>query len=242
MNTLALMTGIDIPIIELQLALHQPTLKEISYLGDKDFFDGISCLCVDKNIIQQEGSLRETTTNFQIFMAIMQSPQEVERKQRTIQTLSLLFPSCKPMMTPRSLVLVDQVGAHTIDDSNFEVLQEILKKAFCLTGGRDGLPEYNPQSAKAKEIAEKLMRGRQRIAEEKARGGKNGDCFVQYISVLTVGLGSMTLNDVINLTVYQFYDLIERYSRYINWDIDIRARMAGAKGDSELENWMESIH
>jgi hypothetical protein len=52
----------------------------------------------------------------------------------------------------------------------------------------------------------------------------------------------MSLNDAINLTLYQFYDLIERYSLYINWDIDIRSRMAGAKGDKPIENWMKNIH
>ena len=52
MNKLALMTGIDIPIIEMQLAIHQPTIKEISYLGEEEFFSGISCLCIDKNLIK----------------------------------------------------------------------------------------------------------------------------------------------------------------------------------------------
>jgi hypothetical protein len=38
----------------------------------------------------------------------------------------------------------------------------------------------------------------------------------------------MSLNDMMNLTVYQLYDLIERYSLYTHWDIDIRSRLAGA--------------
>ena len=35
---LALMAGVDIPIPECQLILHQPKLKEIALLGEKDFF------------------------------------------------------------------------------------------------------------------------------------------------------------------------------------------------------------
>ena len=31
---LALMTGMDIPIPECQIALHQPTIKEISMIGE----------------------------------------------------------------------------------------------------------------------------------------------------------------------------------------------------------------
>jgi hypothetical protein len=60
--------------------------------------------------------------------------------------------------------------------------------------------------------------------------------------VLTIGIGSMSLKNAIELTIYQLYDLIERYSLYINWDLDIRSRLAGAKGDKPVDNWMKSIH
>jgi hypothetical protein len=53
------------------------------------------------------------------------------------------------------------------------------------------------------------MRGRQRVAAQK--GELNVSVFTQYLSILTVGLNSMSLNDVINLTMFQLYDLIERY-------------------------------
>jgi hypothetical protein len=29
---------------------------------------------------------------------------------------------------------------------------------------------------------------------------------------------------------------------YVNWDLDIRSRLAGAKGDKQPENWMKKIH
>lgn len=51
----------------------------------------------------------------------------------------------------------------------------------------------------------------------------------------------MSLEELSNLTLYQFFDLLERYMLYINWDIDIRARMAGAKNDKPMENWMKSL-
>ena len=99
---------------------------------------------------------------------------------------------------------------------------------------------FNPVDAKAREIAEKLMRGRQRVAEE--RGETQSSIFSQYICTLTVGLHSMSLQDCMDLTVYQLFDLVERYTLYINWDIDIRSRLAGAKPDSKPDNWMKNIH
>ena len=89
---------------------------------------------------------------------------------------------------------------------------------------------FNPVNAKARDIAEKLMRGRARVAAEK--GQSNSSIFSQYLSMLVVGLGSMSLQDATNLTMYQLYDLIERYMLYINWDMDIRCRLAGGKPDS----------
>ena len=44
--SLALATGIDIPIPECQLVVHQPTIKEIGAVGEKEFFTAIQCLCI----------------------------------------------------------------------------------------------------------------------------------------------------------------------------------------------------
>ncbi|MDY5985158.1 MAG: hypothetical protein SPI94_06815 [Candidatus Onthovivens sp.] len=41
----------------------------------------------------------------------------------------------------------------------------------------------------------------------------------------------MSLKDCLNLTLYQLLDLVERYSLYTDWDIDIRSRLAGASPD-----------
>ena len=35
---LALMAGIDIPIPELLLVVHVPTVKDIAYMGEQEFF------------------------------------------------------------------------------------------------------------------------------------------------------------------------------------------------------------
>ena len=45
---LALMTGVDIPIPECQLTLRQPTIREISMIGEREFFTGAQVLCMDK--------------------------------------------------------------------------------------------------------------------------------------------------------------------------------------------------
>ena len=238
---LALMTGVDIPIPELQTTIHQPTIKEISLMGEQNFFIGIQLLCIKKQMYIQDENVLNNTNNFQIFMAIMNEKQTAEKKAAVEQVLALLFPQSKILFTPRSIVLNSSQGIITIDEGNFEILQQLLNEQFCLKGS--GQEQFNPEGKKAKEIAQKLMRARQRVAEQKMQGeGGSGSMFSQYLSILTVAIGSMSLTDLSNLTMYQIYDLIERYSLYLNWDLDIRSRLAGGKPDKPAENWMKNIH
>ena len=144
------------------------------------------------------------------------------------------------MFSPRSLIFQKESEMITIDESNFDFLQKAMRIIFCAKDGPMDQQAFNPANAKAKEIAEKLMKGRQRVAEQ--NGATNLSVFSQYLSILTIGLGSMSLQNLLNLTMYQLYDLFERYMLYTNWDIDIRARLAGAKPDSQPDNWMKNIH
>ena len=237
---LALMCGSDIPIPEIQAAVHQPKMKEIALIGEADFFVAIQCLNVDKNLLRQDKTLLQNTSNFQIFMTIMSEKETKDKKLATQQLLQLLFPNHNIMFTPRSILLQGKENSSTIDDSNFEFLQEILKHVFCVSNKNNQQAGFNPANEKAREIAEKLMRGRQRVAEQ--NGSANASIFSQYLSILTVGLSSMSLQELMDLTMYQLYDLVERYQLYISWDIDIRSRLAGAKPDDRPDNWMKNIH
>lgn len=237
---LALMCGTDIPVPEFQTSLHQPTIQEISYIGETDYFIGAQCLCLNKNMFVQDNSLLESTTNFQIFMTIMAEQETKEKKQSVIQVFQLLFPGYQIIFTPRTILFQNGEKQFMVDENNFDILQEYCKEVFCFKSGKMDQGTFNPGDKKAKEIAEKLMRGRQRVAEQK--GATNHSVLSQYLSILTVGLNSMTLKDVMQLTMYQMYDLIERYSLYMNWDIDIRSRLAGAKPDQQPDDWMKNIH
>ena len=239
---LALMCGTDIPIEECQLVIHQPTLKEIALIGEQDFLMGVQTFCIQKNmLLQEDKGLLSNTNNFQIFMTIMSQPETIDKKKAVQNILTLLFPMYKVSITPRSLIF-SQEGQDNIliDENNFDCIQNMVSQICCLKNGLGGQENFNPADAKAKEIAEKLMRGRQRVAAQ--NGDNNNSIFVQYISTLTVGISSMSLQDIVNLTMYQLYDLVERYMLYVNWDIDIRSRLAGATPDGKPDNWMKNIH
>ena len=236
---LALLTGVDIALPDFQIVLHQPTMKEISYIGEHTFFTGIQCICVKKSMVQVVPGMQPPQSNFAVFSTLMNSKETKDKKQETLTTLSLLLPNYQIVFTPRSMLLNNGEIKAIIDESNFDTFQSICEEICCLRGSDQST--FNPGNEAARKIAEKLMRARERVAAQKAGSGE-GSTLSQYHSTLTIGVPSLSLADCINLTIYQLYDLVERYRLYTNWDIDLRVRLAGGKPDNETENWMKNIH
>ena len=146
---LALMCGSDIPIPESQLAVHQPKIKEIALIGEADFFVAIQCLNVNKDLLRQDKTLLQNTSNFQIFMTIMSEKETKDKKFATQQLLQLLFPKCNVMFTPRSILLQGEGFSQIIDENNFEAFQNIIKQIFCVSNKNNQQAGFNPANEKA---------------------------------------------------------------------------------------------
>ena len=236
---LALLSGIDIPIPECQLIVHPPSIKEIALIGDKDFFIGVQCLCVYKSMFIEDKNALSNINNFQIFMMIMQEKEAKDKKIATQKVLTLIFPEYKVLFTPNSLLFQKESETIIVDSNNFELFQEVLRQIFCMKNAPMDQTAFNPQGEKAREIAKKLQRGRDRIAAE--RNDANSSIFTQYVSTLSIGL-RIPLQQMLELTMFQLYDLLERYMLWVNWDLDVRTRLAGGKPDDKPDNWMKNIH
>lgn len=242
---LALITGIDIPIPQLQLVMHQPRIKEIAYMGEDDFFQAAQHICIQKELLTSDETVLSNLTNFQVLMKVIEQQQTSEKKIALITLLSLLFPNYQAVFTPNSILLRNAETKETkmIDKDNFQFLQEIVRTTLCLQNllGGDNVV-YNPANKKAQEIANKIMEGRRKIAKMKNEDSKKESIISRYISILTIGNNSMTLDDYCNCTIYQLFDLIERYNLWLDWNIDLRVRLTGTKPKKEVDNWMKPIH
>ena len=101
---LAMMCGTDLPVPECQLIIHQPRIKEISLLGEQEFFIGAQCLTLNKSMFVQDKEVLENINNFQIFMMVMNEKEAKDKRNATQQVLQLLLPSYKVLFTPRTLI------------------------------------------------------------------------------------------------------------------------------------------
>lgn len=238
------MAGIDIPIPELQLTIHVPVIKEIALMGETKFFMAVQYLCLDKESLIQDETLLSSLTNFQVLMKVLEQSQDKDKKNAVIMLLTLLFPDYIPVITRNSIILTKQGENQPllIDDNNFDIFQSVLKEILCVNSLFQGNNViYNPANDRAKEIAEKLMRGRRKVTEIKSKEN-NESVLTRYISILTIGSNTMSLEDCLNLNMFQIFDLMERYNAFIEWDVDLRVRLAGGKPDKPVESWMRDIH
>ena len=207
---LALFTGVDIPIPECQIIIHQPSFEEISMVGEKSFLAGVQLLCIDKEQFEQDKKDLSNTSNFQIFMTIITNKEVIENKENVLNALSLIIPNTKVNITPRALLLNYNDTNIIIDEGNFEDFQKILRQVFCLKKKED---DFNPVDAAAARIAEKIKRGRARVAHLK--GDDVGSVYARYLSTLAIGL-KMSIQVLNKYTIYQLNDQLERFNLWTN--------------------------
>lgn len=239
----ALITGIDIPIPECQLILYQPSIKELSYLGEDNLFSAIHLLCLEKEQLIEDKNILSQLNNFQVLMKVIQQTEMKDKKQCIIDFFNMIFPQEQCLITPNNFIFRnrDTGEAKIIDDNNFSFLQENIKQVFSVNSLFQGNNVvYKPANEAARKIADKIMKGRQKVAMQK-NSGNNSSIIAQYISILSIAI-PLPINICASYTLYQLLDQMERYTLYTEWNSDFQIRLAGGSPNSEPENWMKSIH
>ena len=240
-NDLLLLSGNNIPFIPAQINIHQPTIKEIAYIGEEAFFTGCQLLNFSKNILSEEDKMNlEDQTNFDILIAILREQNAVMQKNRNCveMVLALLFPEYEVTLAETCILLEINGEQHKIDNSNYEEFKRTLSSIFSF-GKSDEQSDFNPSGDLAKKIADKLKKRHQKLSEKD--GGKKVDILSRYVSILSVG-ESKDMNSLLNYTTYQLFDEFKRYELKVGHDIYVQAKMAGAKDLKEVEDWMQDIH
>lgn len=246
-DSLTLISGIDVPIPEIGVNIHQPTIREIAYIGEKSFYEAAQTIIIQKkdfingleNITQEDKTALSQMSNFEIFLKLIEANPLSSTKVQML--LSLLFPDFNSSIEERFIFLVNPKEQKNIliNDSNFEILQEIITTILCLQSGNTK-EEFNPQGDRAREIAEKIKRGRERAARLKGEKRQQSNFLSKYISGLGIGTNTLNIHNVLDLTLYQLLNQLERYGLYTQYNISIQAKMAGAK-DVEDVDWLKDI-
>jgi len=125
-----LAAGLDIPIPECQVIIHQPRVKEIGMMGENDFNMGAQILCIDRNSFSEGQNLPIEVTNFNLLMSLLNEKEAADKKQTVKAVLTLVLPDYQIILTPRSILCNKDSENLIIDEGNFDNFQKILKKIF----------------------------------------------------------------------------------------------------------------
>lgn len=240
-NELLLLSGNDIPYAAAGVVIHQPSLKEIAYLGEEVFFTGCEFLNFSKDMLTEEDkSHLESYSNFDILMSIMKEKNATVQKNKLCieMVLSLIFPTYQIEIKSEYISLVGQDEVeHQINNDNFEDFKDILVSMFRLT--KRDKSEYQPMGEMAKKIADKLKKRHQKLAESKEK--QKIAILSRYISILATGQ-KKDINALFQYTVYQLFDEFSRFQLKTSYDIFVQAKMAGAKDMKDPEDWMKDLY
>lgn len=241
MNDLMLMAGVDIPFPEAQVSIHQPSIKEIGLIGEESFYSGCGTLNFSKNSLSLEDRIAlKDYTDFEILMSMINNKSFNTQQNRIdmMMILTLIFPEYQIHFKQNEIDLIKEGESHLINSGNFEEFKKILTAMFCLKG-KGNETEYNPSGDKAREIIEKLNKRKQKLAEQ--NGDQKVSVLNRFASILAVGQ-KQDLNEILDYTVYQLFDQFDRFTLKEQFDIHLKAQLAGARDLGEIEDWKKDLH
>ena len=242
-NELLYLSGNDIPFEKARLIIHQPTVKEIAYIGEKNFFTGCQFLIFskEKNLQDKDKILLEDSNDFKILMTMIRQDNVMAKNYKICMSmvLALIFPQYKIDFLPLSIRLLKDKESFFIDENNFDNFKEIIQNMFCLGTGKTS-SGYNPGGPQAAALVKKFEERARKLAKLKGQANDQVNILSQYISILTVGQ-QKNINQLLQYTVYQLQNEMRRFRMKTNYDMHFQARMAGAQNLQEVKNWMGKI-
>lgn len=244
---LKLLAGLPIEVENIG-ELYPLKLIDMATIGETKYNRILSCLLFDpKDLISQNGiedseEINQLTT-YDILMG--NAIKDEEYRKIVLEGLSLFFKESVELYYDNQysflyLGKLEENNTKIIHRENYELVIEILKLQNCLKNLSSD-DEFNANDSKAKEIIEKIKKSRKKINENKSGEQEKLD-LMDLISVLSANGNGLNINNIWDLTMFQFNNQFNRMQMLEEYKINIRSLLAGAKSeDIELKHWMRKI-
>ena len=247
---IVLISKTDIPYEPAQLVIRQPSLKEISYIGENNFFKGCQYLNFSKNSLQLKDKVNlENISDFEVLMMILRNNDLAVQqiKNCLLQIFLLILPQYKVAFLPTSILFSKKTQEgfqeHSLTKENFEGFKNIVSEVFCLKyiQGDSANGMYNPGGPQARALVKKFQERKAKLAKLKGKSGKTSIQILQrYMSILAIGL-KKDLNQLTSYSIYQLIDQFRRFKMQEDYETVFRLKLAGAKDVQSVPNWMGDL-
>jgi hypothetical protein len=229
-DSLTLISGAPVFIRELGFSIMQPKIKDIAILGEKQFFKSLSYFFIDPKKME----MQKQVSAFDFFLLLFS--QDVSIQQEIADLFILIIENLDEIKFFDGIMIIRVAGHECIiDEPKFSLIKESLSQIFKINEDSEG--DLNPVNEAARKIAEKIKKRKSLLGGNKS---SNEPVFSNLVSILSIGSNSISLEDCLNLTMYQIYNLIERFNLYTQYNIQIQSMMQGAE-NVELVDWTKQI-
>ena len=241
------LSGLPIPISDCNIILTQPRVKDVVLFGEDEFLIITNIFAHPENLVKEvkEGNPQlEIISDFQLLMTIFKNESTI--KDSVDKLFELIFPDYEIKFDNNSILfLIEEEGKKRpvgrITSFNFEKFSNVINDLF--EPQNDQERDYNPVNSKAAEIAEKIKRGRQRVAQQKANE-ESQSLFGRYTSILAIGM-QMDINIFYNYTPFQLYDAFNRYFAKVSSDFYSKVATTPLMDTSKMEEpkeWFRTLY
>ncbi len=245
-NKALYLSGQDIFIPECNIKLRQPRLKDIAVFGEDQFL--VAAQLFGKTEIfttpLKEGNpMLSEFSDFQLLLVMIFQQSDLRDSMQTF--FELVFPDYKVSYGDGTINFeFDGQIVGQIQVFNFDAFSKVIKEIFIpVLGDQEEEIVYDPVNDKAKEIADKIKRGRAKVAEIKNGPQDDSSLIARLTSSLSIGL-AMDINILFNYTMYQLCDVFNRYLLKTKYDFYMKVSTTPLMDTSKLEEpkeWLGNL-
>lgn len=222
--------------------VYQPTVNDITDLGEEKYNQYLSAISIDKNIIfaDKKDENTDNITNFELAIVLCYSHKEFA--DVFLDSFSYFLKEIVYLDSRGLLFIGDIQEQRFIDNNIYEQIIKVIKLQNCILK-EDSLSD-DPANDKARELLEKRRKAREKVAKLKNKGEDTGEPLTMgdLVSILCANGNGVNYQNVWDMPIYMFNNQFNRMKMLEDYDINIRSLLAGAKGeDIELKHWMTKI-
>lgn len=224
-DNLRKMTGIDIPIEELGLTIHQPKIKEISILGEDNYLVALAIM--------------KKATTLDLYKKVLQTKfQNVQNtKSLILNFLTLYF---KDLVFEDTGDILIKGQDKSIGEKEYEIIHRSLLMICSELATQEPKEEFNPGNERARQIAEKMNKARKRLEQQNVPE-KTSDKIEGFLDryILAAVIIGQPLSEILEMTFPILTEVVQFYiGNWEDFDLEIKSRLAGAKNEDKLEHWL----
>lgn len=223
-------------------------IRDVVNIGESVYNYYLSLVTMIKKVLKSERSFfniegLENLTDFQIIYTLssIQPQFKVELEKAIEFFLNSNYSVSFYQPTMSFLIKEEEEIIYLLNEKNYQDFIENIKlQNYLIQLEKE---KDNPADEETKRLLEKRKKTREMIKEVKRKNHSNEPLtLADYISIIASKTNVITIPNILDMTVYAFYDFLERLALLDNYEVSLKQILAGADPKKvEIKHWLSKL-